>query len=484
MKRFMAVALCAWSVAEAQTTLRGVAYDSLHGRTLASAFVQVRGTASSAISDSLGRFSLSNVPKGRQRLVMQHDILDALGLGAVAANVVVSGDADSIVIAIPSFQTLWRAACGMTASMSDSGFIFGTVSRGGKPFPFAQVSATASANTAKPGSPSIPIQIDADSTGNYAICGLPTNLPLRIRATTGSTQSLWIDVAPLAPDRIARRDLPIVTSSAMQLELPPSVVFTGSVRLDSSDLAIADVEVLLTDLGLTATTNARGEFRIPGVSPGEHPVRLRKVGYAMFEQRVAFEPGANADKKFVLVRVTTLDSVRVIGRNAPVDEALRLFEENRKIGLGKFLTRADLEKLKDRRMLNLFAQMPGIKADGGSGGQGWLLSTRANRSIDPGGAATCTPPTKQDHAESVYRAPARGAQPQLPPCTNYCYPRVFLDGVDISQGEIPNINRFAPGDFEAIEYYSGAAQIPPEYNRLNKAYCGLVVLHSRRGPKR
>src|ERR1043165_5340578 len=45
------------------TTVRGVAYDSLHARPLRGALVAL-GTNRSTISDTLGRFAFDNVPGG------------------------------------------------------------------------------------------------------------------------------------------------------------------------------------------------------------------------------------------------------------------------------------------------------------------------------------------------------------------------------------------------------------------------------------
>jgi hypothetical protein len=132
-------------------------------------------------------------------------------------------------------------------------------------------------------------------------------------------------------------------------------------------------------------------------------------------------------------------------------------------------------------MVDLLGGLPGIKGEGGNGGQGWLMSSRPNRSISSGNQ--CSPPMKEDSdsAMAVLRPKPGIANARLATCTDYCYPRVYLDGVEVSQQEIPNINRFTPDQLEAIEVYSGAAQVPPEYNRLNKAHCGVVLLHSRRG---
>jgi hypothetical protein len=485
MKRTL-VLLCVASTVSAQVPLRGLAYDSLHGRPLAGAFVGIVGMNVSAMSDSTGHFVLAGIPKGTYRVVMQHDVLDAIGLSAAGARAVVSGERDSVVVAVPSLATLWRAACGRDApSSADSGFVFGSVRRGGSPVPSATVAASwldlSKDSTGAVRQKQKVMEVDADSAGNFSLCDVPTTTGLSLRANVGGSYGVWTDIPPLDRERIGRRDLTIVSVAPMRFDVPSTTTFTGRLREDASNTPIAGAEVILADLGLRATSDERGEFRIPGVAPGTHKVQVRKIGYGFAEQTVEFDAGAPTDRTLVLSRVTTLDSVSVTASSySPNDEAMRLFEEHRKLGLGKFFTRADLEKSRDRRMVELLGQLPGIKPEGGSGGQGWLLSSRSNRSLSPSGGK-CTPPMKEDHPESMARRPSMGAQPTPPTCTDYCYPRVYVDGVDISPNEIPNINRFSPDQIEAIEYYSGAAQVPPEYNRLNKAYCGVVLLHMRRG---
>jgi hypothetical protein len=476
MVRYACFLVLAGSLAQGQVPLHGLAYDSLHGRPLSGAFVQVVDAKISAISDSLGRFTLPNVPKGTHRVAMQHDVLDAIGLFAAGTNVTVRSESDTVVVAVPSFETLWSAECNRALPQSkDSSFVFGRVSRGSRSAPFAQVAATWGATGS--------LEVAADSAGNFALCGVPASAPLKLRASSGNTYGSWTEVVAIGDNRIARRDLKITTAAPMRFDVPATTTFGGT-TVDSAKAPVADAEVSIPDLGLVASTDARGNFRMTGVAVGRHPVHVRKIGYDVVDTSVDFAPGAATEQTLVLARITTLDSVNVSARNAPVDEPMRLFEENRKLGLGKFLTRDDLEKSRDRRMGDLLAQMPGVKTEGGSGGQAWLLSTRENRSIDPT-SRRCAPPVKQDSPEgnATYRPKAVSSSAPLPPCTNYCYPHVFLDGVDLSPTEIPNINRFVPSDFEAVEYYAGAAQVPPEYNRLNKAVCGLVVLHSRRGKK-
>jgi hypothetical protein len=48
-------------------------------------------------------------------------------------------------------------------------------------------------------------------------------------------------------------------------------------------------------------------------------------------------------------------------------------------------------------------------------------------------------------------------------------------------GIVPDINSFSPAEIEAIEFYTGPAQTPVKYSRLD-SHCGVLVIHTRRTP--
>lgn len=458
-------------------TVRGVAFDSLHGKPLPGAFVGIAGLSVSAVSDSAGRFTLAGVPRGAHRIVMQHDVLDAIGISAAGARATVTDGREVVIVAVPSFATLWRAACGTPPPGADTGFVFGSVSRGQQPVPRAVVTASwidlIQDSTNRVRQKQKTLEIDADSTGNYALCGVPTSTGISVRANVENFYGTWLDVAPLDQERIARRDLTIVSVSDVVVK---SAMFVGRVRADSSSQALADAEVSLPEIGLRAVTNARGEFRIGDVIPGTHTVQVRKIGYASIDARVYFMAGELTDRTMVLERITLLDSVAVVDEGN--DERMRVFDEHRRIGLGKFLARGDLEKQHNRHLGEMLAQFPAINVVRGPQGQAWLLSNnrgvkslsgvvRVNGRLEP-----CLP-LREDTDD-------RGSSP---PCTNACVPRIYVDGVNLtSSGIAPNINRYVAQQLEGVEWYAGGAQLPDEYNTLNSA-CGVLVLHTRRFKK-
>jgi hypothetical protein len=224
MKRSL-ILLLASSIAGAQAPapLRGVTYDSLHGRPLVGAFVGIAGMNINAVSDSLGRFVLAAVPRGTHRVVMQHDVLDAIGMSAAGARAVVTGRGDSVIVAVPSYPTLWRTACGGTPPAStDSGFVYGTVMSRGQAVPGATVSASwidlFQDSTKAVRQKQMLMEVEADSTGTYALCGVPTTTGLSVRATINNYASVWAELLPLDKERIARKDISIIGLGALREE--------------------------------------------------------------------------------------------------------------------------------------------------------------------------------------------------------------------------------------------------------------------------
>src|SRR5690349_11117142 len=111
----------------ARVRVHGVAYDSLRGAPLAAAVVTIVGGTGSTRTDALGRFQFDSISPGVHTFAAQHDLLDSLGFTGISARAVVTDGRDEVRIAVPSFATLWRVACGDARPPRDSGFIYGTV---------------------------------------------------------------------------------------------------------------------------------------------------------------------------------------------------------------------------------------------------------------------------------------------------------------------------------------------------------------------
>src|ERR1043165_8655903 len=84
------LAVTAASATAQGVTVNGIAYDSLHAAPLGGALISVVGTALTTTADSLGRFRIGGVAPGNYRFMMQHDVLDSLGMSGVSSLATVS----------------------------------------------------------------------------------------------------------------------------------------------------------------------------------------------------------------------------------------------------------------------------------------------------------------------------------------------------------------------------------------------------------
>jgi hypothetical protein len=127
---------------------------------------------------------------------------------------VVTDGKQPVTVAVPSFGTLWKAACGSPPPTSpDSGLVFGTlILPEGAKRAAATVTATwidLAIDTAKTvRQKQMNMEVDADSAGRFTLCGVPTDLGLTLSASMGDAiKAPPSDIDPLDKERIARIDL-------------------------------------------------------------------------------------------------------------------------------------------------------------------------------------------------------------------------------------------------------------------------------------
>ena len=214
------------TVGQIAVTVHGIAYDSLHAAPLAGAFIGIGGSDRTTTTDEHGEFSFYSLPPGSYILSMQHDVLDTIGLSGIMARTTITDGRETVRIAVPSLATFWRAACRAPLPAGSSGMIYGTVRGvdGHGVATGAHVRATwTDTATGKasdgPGQPS-PLEVVADSTGSYAICGVPTTVNIHLEARSDATTAVQRDVAPLHDLRFARGDLQLRRTPPVDLSRP------------------------------------------------------------------------------------------------------------------------------------------------------------------------------------------------------------------------------------------------------------------------
>jgi len=447
-------------------TLAGTLLDSASGRAVAGARLALDGTASSATTDAQGKFTFGGLLPGEYALVVHTPALDSMG-AVHQARAVASDSATPTVVRVPSPAQLVSSLCGrrIGSASAGPGIVIGTATLVGDPaFPkHLKVSAEWTEIALRGGGVERPrrfLDASVDAERNYRLCGLPLATDLLVSATSDEGRAEPSPVRLTPESRLQRADLDIDPRAA------PAAEFSGVV-VDSAGQAVADAEVAIPSLQKSLLTSGAGAFRLREIVPGTYTVRARKIGYGPLEATLTFGSNERLVKRIVLTRVATLEEVRVTATvTAPW---MREFEDNRRLGLGHFLTREDLAKKEGQSFVSIIRELPGTDVKVGKSNHSWLMSGRG-----PKGSKLLL-----DGADT-----ALGARPG-------CYAQIYLDDLALFTGRESADGRLqpladltllpSPDRIEAIEYYAGPAETPAKYLNLN-SQCGVLVVHTRISP--
>lgn len=219
---------------------------------------------------------------------------------------------------------------------------------------------------------------------------------------------------------------------------------TGKVT-DADRSPLPRVQLRLTGTTLEVETQPDGTFTLPGIAPGRHTVELRLLGYAARAEIVDVSAGSTLNVSFSLTRAAVeLDTVSVTARLNPHLEG---FEQRRARGVGRFFTRSELTRTNARGITDVLRRVPGFMLQGSTHNDGAMVeSGRTSR-------------------------------------TGNCPVLYYLNGSPLPVAAGGSINSFVQLDaVEGIEVYSGASQIPPQFNSQGfRALCGVVVVWTRMG---
>ena len=296
-----------------------------------------------------------------------------------------------------------------------------------------------------------------------------TALLLRASADNASAAPTPVRIPPNG--RFARAELTLDPQAAV------AAVFSGLVLTDSTQQPIGDAEVVFPELSKMARSDERGAFRLTDIPPGEQHVVVRRVGYGPLDTKIAFASNENVNKRILLSRAVKLDSVVVTEKSAS-DRWLTDFEDHRKIGLGRFLDRAQLAKMEGRSMASVLREFPGMGIVNGRGPHAFVSTTRVRS-----GCRIAPPDLPCFKAERLYYLPD-------PLDVAYqgliiaCYAQVYVDHILVNHGP-PNepfdLSTISASQIEAIEYYATPAEMPMKYNTTGSE-CGVVQIWLRRSP--
>ncbi len=440
-------------LSRAPYTVIGKLTDSSSGTPLHGAYVALKGTQLRSASDSAGAFRFDHVMPGEYVLDVRTASLDALG-AAHSTTLVVADSITKVRVRVPTGESVAASLCGETRG----GMLAGRVEVEGDSALVSNARVVAEWSEFDARQTAIVKRrpwrvVQTDVAGRFRLCGLPTNTALEIRVESARGTASRREVLINPNQRLVTLAL-ILDSVA-----PTMGAVTGVVLSDLDRQPVSDAEVAIQGTELRTWTNDAGAFRLGDVAAGTRSLTIRRIGFQVATVRVTVAAGQTFDGVFALSRVRTLDTVSV-----EESAIIPSFEENRRLALGKFVTRAELAKQEVRRLSEILSQFSGVLIKQGTGGKAWVYTRRGQRTVVTkcveleGGGSDC----------------------------DRCFAQVYLDKMllnpGLGKGEIvPDINRLPVSSVEAIEYYATPAQTPLEYSRMN-SQCGVLVIHTRRTP--
>ena len=249
--------------------------------------------------------------------------------------------------------------------------------------------------------------------------------------------------------------------STMLLTAPPvaAQVLRGTV-VDRRSKPVDSASVTVSAAGGEsvggASTSNGGEFSVQLPAAGSYVVRASKAGYQPTMTRpITVGVGLDASIRLRLQpSKTPADTLAVAAESVAVEEEIPYlaqvgFYAREHRGIGRFLTRAELDKVRSDRLTDALRGMPGVQ----------IVCSGAYCDVQAPGAATMF---------------TRGV----------CQQTVVLDGVvlrsgGISSGGEPVDQLLNPFNLAGVEVYSSPSGVPVQFKGYMSP-CGAIIAWSRR----
>jgi hypothetical protein len=371
--------------------VRGVAFDSVRDRPLRDATIFVVGGGGQTTTDSRGRFHFDSVLPGSYTFALQHAILDSLGFSGLSTRAAVTDGRDEIRIAVPSFPTLWRAAC-PGKPPKDSGFVFGTIRDASRRRPVANATVEVTWTDLLVDRKRHVFQrrwrmeTRTDATGGYAVCGVPNSVGLRLRAVLDSAWASGAVDLGLQDTRVGRRDLlvgPLVADSSRRGTI------TGTLT-DAAGDPLANARIFM-DEAPEVRSGDDGHFTISAVPSGTRQLEVRAVGMLPLVTSVDVIDHETAMLALNLTRLTTLAPTRVTAATATRRFAAE-FDARRKTGVAYTMDSTTIKKYE--RFASVFYEIPSLRAQ--------ERGLEFSLSLPDGKGGRCAPEVRIDGAEAAF----------------------------------------------------------------------------------
>jgi hypothetical protein len=336
--------------------LQGVALDSIHGGRLVDAKIQLEGTDRVGVTDSLGVFMLDGIRPGSYRLLLDHPLLDTLGIALATQPLsFVANEVTLAVVAVPSSDILVSRFCTAADQALGPGMLVGRVREADSDTPATGAALTMTWFDPVPKSLSPAVaalmkkvrrirETTVAEDGRYRICGLPEQFDGKLQvqwAAGGGASEVAVrqeqGVLTLRGVSGSRR-VALVDSTKGQLARDGVASLRGRVT-DKTGTPVADARVALVGHRSSTVTRSTGEFTLDALPAGTQTVAVRRIGYAPAEATVELSERTPARITVTMgAFVPELPAVEVVaGRNSGLERVGFVRRNAAGIG-GRFLT--------------------------------------------------------------------------------------------------------------------------------------------------
>ncbi|HEY4304772.1 MAG TPA: carboxypeptidase-like regulatory domain-containing protein [Gemmatimonadaceae bacterium] len=418
--------------------VRGVVFDSVRGRPLRDALVTI-DAGRSTTTDMHGRFHFDSVPEGMRTISVQAASLDTLGFFGISRQARVHETAGEIRVAVPSFATLWRNACGTSKAPSDSGIIYGVVRdvRTKAPVRGARLDLVWTELALREVAADRPKQVverrwKSDTRtiddGTYVFCGVPKQQVVRLQASTDSAETGVIEVETTDVP-VHREDLVVGMKTGQR------GLLVGYL-LDDTGLPFIDARVTLDD-SLEARSEFDGRFVFVNAATGSHQLVARYIGATPVRRTANVIAGDTTLVWMTMSKVVTLSTMNVASPERA--RMLRTQYEDRQIMYHRFMFDSTYVS-RQHSLVN-------------------VLQSIANVRVRRAGLSTFTLQVPDRH-------------------NGFCTPELRVDGVLID--DFAQLATIPPSRVVGLEVYPFATQVPPELQRGGiRNECGMVAVWTR-----
>lgn len=457
-----ALLVCAFAPLPAQSApprtgrLRGLVVDSLSGRMLPGAFVQIVGDAGStfvttATADAFGEYSVRNVPAGRYTIGFQHPLLDSLGIESPARAAIVRDTEEVRVdLAVPSPARLRRSICGVVPGALIMGFVrdvqrngaVDSASVAGEWLEYALGRTGVTATRPRRVSTSF-------ASGFYALCAMPSPGTVVLRASKAADSTGAVEVN-VGANGFVRQDLVIGAGrAAAKGRIAGAVTTRDGAPVIGAQIALLD--------GPSTRTNERGEWSLTGTPTGTRSLEVRAVGFYPDKRLLTVSDATpRVDSRLETLKAV-LDTMKVVANLGP--NIVAEFSERRRTLPGRFLGPEDIARRGATQVSDLFKSVPGTYLE--------ILLPSDTVSQFNGGAV------QNVSSDNQLRITMRGG------FSEKCLPTIWVNGLQLTEptaGDLDGVMQ--PGDLIGVEVYS-STQVPAQF-RVAANGCGAIVFWRRR----